>query len=83
MTSFLLNEIEKRARETAKLFAEEFNEPFDSEASDWDATAWEEDRKGLDLEGDDHYGECWDWYVRCLEEETYRLCKKNSGRYPG
>lgn len=67
-------EIRRRARATARGFVAEFNEPLDPDETDWDGTAWEVDRHGLDLDAcmQDAFGA----YQAELVTETERLCNE-------
>ena len=72
MNATTLKAIEARAKQTAALFFEEFGEPLHSSLTDWDAVAWGEDRKELDLSpGDDE--QAWLHYAEVLQQETKRL----------
>ncbi len=74
-TDTLKEEIEKRAKLTAASFVEEFGEPLDPATTDWDAVAWNEDRRGLGLNpaSSDH-DEWWPIYQASLIAETEQLC---------
>jgi hypothetical protein len=63
------------ARDTARLFVNEFNEPLDPDETDWDATAWCDDLReaGLSEEEADKF---WDVYQAELVAETERLCSE-------
>jgi hypothetical protein len=66
--------ITAKAKSDAKLFVEEFNEPLDSSATDWDSEAWGEARRELRLPR-----ESWNWgweiYSEALAAETSALCR--------
>lgn len=74
-------EIETAARETAKLFVDEFGEPLDPAATDWDGEAWAHDRTAFSValrqaldRSDPLYDEAWRAYDAALVAETERLC---------
>jgi len=68
-------QIENRARITAASFVHEFNEPLDPETTDWDAVAWQEDRRDLGFDpASSDYDKWWPVYQKSLVAETKRLC---------
>jgi len=75
MNATVKAEIVKRAKATAGSFVEEFGEPLDPETTDWDAVAWQDDRRdmGFDPSSSD-YDEWWPVYQIALIAETERLC---------
>lgn len=75
VSSDLRKEICKRAKATAALFFEEFGEPIDPDSTDWDGTAWGEDRIGLDIEDCDC--NAWEIYQDALIAETKRLYEES------
>lgn len=65
---------------TAAQFVDEFGEPLDGSKTDWDAEAWDDDRRKLsfakNLKSDSSlYAEAWDYYADLLEAETAALCR--------
>jgi hypothetical protein len=73
MDATLQTQIEELARETASVFVDEFGEALDSEKTDWDEKAWQEDARTLNLT-EEHKQEGWPVYQAALVTETQRLC---------
>jgi hypothetical protein len=73
MDATMQTQIEELACETASVFVEEFGEPLDSEKTDWDEKAWQEDARTLNLT-EEHRQEGWPIYQAALVAETQRLC---------
>ena len=73
LTAEQKKQIIRLANETAQMFVEEFGTPLNSAFGDWDATAWQEDRRRLDFkdalnDDADLYNEAWDLYRGQLEK---------------
>ncbi len=72
-----LERIEARARGDAQSFFDEFGEALDPEATDWDATAWQDCGGAADALGSDRAAEQVDaafpYYQGILVSETVRL----------
>ncbi len=74
MTRTTRAKIKQAAKAMAALFVEEFGEPIDCDKTDWDAVAWQEDRReiGIDPASSD-WNEGWPVYQAALVAETERL----------
>lgn len=72
--------VEGHARRDAKLFVEEFREPIDPSATDWDATAWGDVRRALGANEptEEELDHLWTHYQRWLVSETERLASKEA-----
>jgi hypothetical protein len=72
-------EIKEAAHGTAQMFVDEFNEALDPSKTDWDGTAWQEDRSNLSfkdaLGNQEIYDEAWTLYQAERVAETERLSK--------
>jgi hypothetical protein len=74
--------IEGMARRDAKLFVDEWDEPIDPAATDWDSTAWGDCLRELRTRGDwtpDELGQDWLFphYQSWLVKETERLVSED------
>jgi len=72
-------EIRRLAVAAAQAFVDEFDEPLDSSKTDWDAVAWQEDRRKLSFRAalkasSDLDAEAWELYSTTLEAKTGTLC---------
>lgn len=70
--------IKAKARETAQMFVDEFNEVLDPATTDWDGTAWQEDVSNLPFELSSEQRDAgWEIYQAELIAETERLCEED------
>ena len=65
------------AEATAQVYVDEFCQPLDPSATDWDRVAWQEDRR--DIPGNEEWTggedmEAWELYQATLVRSTEDLC---------
>lgn len=78
MTTNQKDEITRLATETARMFVDEFGEQIDPAATDWDAVAWDDDRRKLSFSLEDaNYGEAWEFYSDELVRLTGEMSRCN------
>jgi hypothetical protein len=70
-----LADIKRTAKEDAVSFVEEFREPFRSDQSDWDATAY--GMIGGRTKEPKFHAKAWPLYVKTLEAETRRIIARD------
>lgn len=67
-------DIKKLATATAAAFVHEWQTALGPESGDWDAAAWDDDRRKLSFSlAGERYAEAWEYYHHVLIEETQRL----------
>lgn len=78
LTKAAIEAIQAKARETAQMFVDEFNQAPDPSATDWDSTAWQDDGRELQEAGhfnNQQWDTAWRVYQAELIAETRRLVK--------
>lgn len=72
LTQSQIAAITAKAQETAQMFVDEFNEALNPAQTDWDAIAWQEDRRHFGIDWADD-GEGWEIYQKALVAQTKKL----------
>jgi hypothetical protein len=74
LNPLIVEAVVKVAKEDARLFFQEFQQPLEPTATEWDTTAWQDSRdvvEAVDEEADP--AEYWEVYSETLVAETQRL----------